>query len=247
MPHRRGTHAPQVQESDEFSADEVELSEAARAKPNLSSWLSHAALGVTAVVAVASLTAPAAQAAELSVRDHNFEVVETLVYDKGDKAPCGDSVDLLKEYAQTDFGAPIVAEIARDAQQAVADGLLTPDGDVTEEGMFEGYQPFRISCGTGAQGGPNGIVLPAKFAKRFRYSGQEIHPLAIVHHEMGHTKYGMPAQPSDIVTDEHGSRYSVEHELEIVKRFENPVREEYGYKPRTSYTNHLGETATIKP
>lgn len=177
------------------------------------------------------------------MQQQNFEVVQRLAYDKGEQAPCGESIDLLKEYSETEFGAPIFQEIARDAEQAVELGYLTADGVLTDEGMFEDYRPFRISCGASAQGGPNGISLPASYPEHFRVSGQKIHPLAIVHHEMGHTKYGTPAQPEDIVTDEHGSRYSVEHEFEIVKKYENPVREAYGYSPRTSYTNALGETA----
>lgn len=186
-----------------------------------------------------------AQADNLNHRRENFEVMERLVYNQDELAPCGESVDLLREYAHSDFGAPVVAEIVEDAKQAVEDGMLTSTGELTVDGEFEGYQAFRISCGEVAQGGPNGIFLPASFPEHFKYSGQEVHPLAIVHHEMGHTKYGTPAQASDIVTDEHGSRYSVEHELEIVRQFENPVRELHGYAPRTSYTNHLGETAKL--
>lgn len=225
--------------------DLVTISEAAKELPKKRSWMKSAGLAMASLAALSAISSPAAQASEIPSSQQNFQVVETLVYGKGEQAPCGDSIDLLQEYSQTEFGAPIIAEIAQDALQAVEDGFLTPDGEVTIDGQFEGFEPFRISCGAGAQGGPNGITLPARYPEHFRHSGQDIHPLAIVHHEIGHTKYGMPAQSSDIVTDQHGSRYHVEHELEIVKRFENPVREEYGYAPRTSYTNHLGETATL--
>lgn len=202
-------------------------------------------LGLGLGATLAAVGPLGAQAVEVTVESPHFEMFQRLAFEKGDRAPCGESVDLLKEYANSDFGRPIVDRIIEDAQVAVSHGYLTDDGVLTDEGVFEGYQPFRISCSSTAEGGFSGIGLPSTFPKTFRYSGEEIHPLAVVHHEMGHTKYGTPAQVSDIVTDEHGSRYHVQHELEIVKKYENPVRESHGYSPRTSYTNHLGETAKL--
>ncbi|MCA9780333.1 MAG: hypothetical protein KC800_26590, partial [Candidatus Eremiobacteraeota bacterium] len=225
--------------------DRVEIPSRAASRNRESSLLQKIGLGAAAVLALTGTMSQAAQAGEAALRSQNFEVVERLVYAKGEEAPCGESIDLLKEYSQTDFGAAMFSRVASDALEAVEDGMLTNDGEVTIDGQFEGYQPFRISCGQSGQGGPNGIVLPASYPEIFRHSGQTIHPLAIIHHEMGHTRYGLPAGPADIVTDEHGSRYHVEHEMEIVRRFENPVREQYGYAPRTSYTNHLGESAML--
>lgn len=141
--------------------DRVEIPSRAASRNRESSLLQKIGLGAAAVLALTGTMSQAAQAGEAALRSQNFEVVERLVYAKGEEAPCGESIDLLKEYSQTDFGAAIFSQVASDALEAVENGMLTNDGEVTIDGQFEGYQPFRISCGLSGQGGPNGIVLPA--------------------------------------------------------------------------------------
>ena len=163
---------------------------------------------------------------------------------RGEEAPRGQALKVIQEYLGSDFGQEMASTVVADFDRALAQGHLSADGEVTLEGQLAGYEPFRIVHGErGAQASLNRIWLPQSFPSHFAGSGQAILPVAILHHEFGHTKYGTPAGSADVVTDEHGSRLSVDHELEIVNRYENPVRLRYGYEPRHSYHNHLGEKA----
>ncbi|MBT9583870.1 hypothetical protein IV102_11030 [bacterium] len=163
---------------------------------------------------------------------------------RGEEAPRGQALKVIQEYLGSDFGQEMASKVVADFDRSLAQGHLSADGEVTLEGQLAGYEPFRIVHGErGAQASLNRIWMPQNFPSHFAASGQAILPVAILHHEFGHTKYGTPAGPTDVVTDEHGSRLSVDHELEIVNRYENPVRLRYGYEPRHSYHNHLGEKA----
>ena len=54
---------------------------------------------------------------------------------------------------------------------------------------------------------------------RFATSGQWVYPVAVLHHEMGHTMFGEAA----------------DDELEAMDEYENPVRLMYGYRARERY------------
>jgi hypothetical protein len=192
---------------------------------------------------VVQVPAPSNQAqSELSTRFFD------LALGRGPQRPRGQALEVLKEYANTDFGQEMLKKVVNDFDVAIEKGWLDAKGDLTEEGEFAGFTPFRILHSDGsAQASLRTIELPERFASHFFGSGLRVFPLAIVHHEFGHTQFGQPPRPEDILTDQNGSRLRVEHEMEIVEKFENPVRLRYGYEARTSYRNHLGECAGSCP
>lgn len=196
----------------------------------------------------AALPAAAAQATvqlkPASPADRDAQRFFQVALGRGDQTPRGKALEVLREYVRTDFGKEMIGKVLADFDRAAAQGWVTPAGELTESGEFAGFVPFRIvHDDRTASAGLREVRLPERFGTHFSGSGLRIFPLAIVHHEFGHTQFGRPPRSEDVVTDEYGSRLSVNHELDIVKAFENPVRERYGYAPRTSYENHLGERA----
>jgi hypothetical protein len=186
----------------------------------------------------------AQQQVQVSPKARTAERFLKLALARGPQAPRGQALEVLQQYANSDFAQEMIQKVLADYDQAMAQGWVSAEGELTEEGEFAGFTPFRIAHSPDtAQASLREIRLPAHFSSHFSGSGQAIFPLAIVHHEFGHTQFGQPPRPQDVVTDQHGSRLHVEHEMEIVRRFENPVRERYGYAPRDSYHNHLGEIA----
>ena len=181
-----------------------------------------------------------------SAQDSSASRFLQLALGRGEERPRGQALEVIHEYARTDFGQEMVARVLADFDHALAQGWLDASGNLTEEGEFAGYTPFRVvhSQAT-AQAGLRRIELPEKFAEHFFGSGLRVFPLAILHHEFGHTQFGQPPRPQDVVSDSHGSRLRVEHEMEIVERFENPVRVRSGYGARLNYHNHLGECAGL--
>ena len=170
-----------------------------------------------------------------------------LALGRGDEAPRGQALEVIRDYVQTDFGQEMVKKVLTDYDQAQLQGLVDSQGNLTDEGEFAGFTPFRIRHSeNSAQASLREILLPAKFASHFSGSGLRVFPLAILHHEFGHTQFGQPPRAEEIVTDHHGSRLHVDHEMEIVEKFENPVRQRYGYAPRESYHNSLGEVSSRK-
>ena len=84
------------------------------------------------------------------------------------------------------------------------------------------------------------IQLPADYPRSVIYeeSKQAIHPLATLHHEFEHTRFGTSS------VHEAGS---IEDEVIAVRAMENPVRALYQMEPRYTYVTTDGDkkTATI--
>lgn len=219
--------------------------EAAAPSDSGTSWRAVLALGALALSTGAGIATAQVQAQPQEATAQRFLQV---ALGRGEQAPRGQALEVLQEYVRTDFGQEMIGRVLADFDQALARGWVTPQGELTEEGEFAGYLPFRVvhSPDTAAAS-LREVRLPERFATHFKGSGQRVFPLAIVHHEFGHTQFGQPAKPHEIVTDQHGSRLHVEHEMEIVEKFENPVRLRYGYEARESYHNHLGERAERRP
>ncbi len=180
-------------------------------------------------------------------REQRSQKFLKVALETGEDAPRGQALDVIREYVNTDFGAEMVDKVLDDHDKAEKMGLVDGQGRLTEEGEFAGFTPFKIAHSKGsASASLREIRLPEKFSSHFAGSKQAVLPIAILHHEFGHTQFGQPAGPDDIVTDAHGSRLKVDHEMDIVRRFENPVRQRYGHAPRESYHNHLGEVSKGK-
>ena len=205
------------------------------------SWRSVLVLGALVLTAGVGVANAQVQQQPQEARAQRFLQVAV---GRGEEAPRGQGRQVLEEYVKTDFGQEMIGRVLADFDRALEQGWVTPQGELTEEGEFAGFIPFRVvhSPDTAAAS-LREVRLPERFASHFRGGGQRILPLAIVHHEFGHTQFGQPAKPHEIVTDEHGTRLHVDHEMDIVERFENPVRLRYGFEPRESYHNHLGERA----
>jgi hypothetical protein len=123
----------------------------------------------------------------------------------GEDAPRGQALEVIREYVNTDFGAEMVDKVLDDHHQAEKLGLVDDQGRLTEEGEFAGFTPFKIAHSNGsASASLREIRLPEKFSSHFAGSKQAVLPIAILHHEFGHTQFGQPAGSDDIVTDAHG-------------------------------------------
>ena len=73
------------------------------------------------------------------------------------------------------------------------------------------------------------------FGRRGVLGGERIFYLSIIHHEIGHSRYGEGLNATSTVGIPPASGGGNMNELLMVDRYENPVRLMYGYAPRTSY------------
>jgi len=140
----------------------------------------------------------------------------------------------------------VVERINAEVDEAVAAGLLHPDGRYSLKGAscyygvqvegadcpdykrWKGYRRFVIRHAVDtAEGGLWFVGLPDEFTRAFPYSGQWVVPVAIVAHEIGHTRYGSPM--------EAGREVGLAAELEVTDEYENPMRLMYGYPARERY------------
>ncbi len=106
--------------------------------------------------------------------------------------------------------------------------LIQEDIESPFEAYLFGHSPFIIEeySSYGAVAQPAHVRIGA-FRTHFPVGGQEVDPIAIIHHEFCHTKYG-----------NFDPAYDTNHwrnELYIVRNCENPLREANGYEPRRSY------------
>lgn len=117
---------------------------------------------------------------------------------------------LFEAYAQTDYGALMIQKVLTEA----------------------GHKPFVVKAiaGVAPKAWDDLMVFPPDFPKpgaRFAFGGQEVDPLAILHHEFEHTRFGKHPQSSEQILAE---------EAFTVAEVENPVRILNGFEPRYTYT-----------
>ena len=118
-----------------------------------------------------------------------------------------------KKFALTEYGSAVVNKMLK------------------EKNKYKGFKIYRGSLGStakGASAGLDGVVFPHKFPKYefFPVGGQKVDPMAIIFHELGHTKVFN-------VKKEKG----IYHERDVVIQYENPVRKKNGYEMRYVYFN----------
>jgi len=158
-------------------------------------------------------------------RKNNFIIFERERFNKAD--PWGSQLDgifkkgikaykYLKSYSETDYGSLMVARV-NDSKDEFTIYAIT-EGD-------EKYQ---------AMGTKTWIRLPVNFPLLTRYplSGQLIDPLAVIHHEFEHTRFGRSDYPIG----------SLREEVAAVRDYENPVRIINGFEPRYTYYQRDTET-----
>ncbi len=116
----------------------------------------------------------------------------------------------------------------------VLSGEISFDGQLQQDFIF-----FEINehGGPGAFAQPGFISISAVgIGGRWSVTRQKVDPLAIISHELGHTRYG------DSSTGGH-----LLGERQTVINFENPVRKLNGYAPRRGYYSHsLNQTIEIE-
>lgn len=125
--------------------------------------------------------------------------------------------DIWEKYAHTDYGALMIQKVLDEA----------------------GDSPFAVKVidDVPPQAWDNFISFPSSFPPQdahFRWGGQAIDPLAVMHHEFEHTRFGRFANDAEQIMDD---------EFHAVKDSENPVRVLNGFEPRYTYTqtNPFGE------
>jgi len=106
------------------------------------------------------------------------------------------------------------------------------------------YDSFLVGQGSTQEtrAGDRVILIGAGFPfksdkKRFETSRQLILPVAILYHELGHTR---------LFQEQSEGTHDLPHEAAIVKILENPIRMAAGYEPRYTYTNRLQEGSDDK-
>lgn len=194
--------------------------------------------------------APSEDAArEAARRAAAFAAIRKVCVERGGAVHVSDgTLDLLGRFFQLDAGAWFarrilaeVTEFTRAGHLALREGACDAGGrhplhevltgDLTFEGYFrEGPPLFEIQEheGYGGFAQPGFVSLGAAgFPATFSGSGQRIDPLAIVAHELGHTRYG-----------DRTSGGTLEGERRTVAGFENPVRILDGFPPRRTYYSH---------
>ena len=162
---------------------------------------------------------------------------------------------LLERFALSDSGAVWLREIADDTlrlfnqgyleydvtmwKRAVKRGRLPPlsqllSGRLSEKALFAGdVSVFKFSgfAGPGAMAHPGAIGLgDAGLKCQFPASNELVDPMAIISHELGHTRYGDPASGGTLLG-----------EARTVELYENPVRVRNGFEPRALYFERIGQ------
>lgn len=117
---------------------------------------------------------------------------------------------LFAAYAQSDYGALMIQKVLAEA----------------------GEKPFQVKAvdGVSPKAWDDIMVFPPDFPKpgaRFAFGGQAVDPLAILHHEFEHTRFGKNPQSLENILAE---------EAFTVAQVENPVRVLNGFEPRYTYT-----------
>ncbi|MDH5408247.1 MAG: hypothetical protein OEZ33_10070 [Gammaproteobacteria bacterium] len=120
----------------------------------------------------------------------------------------------LKLYAESDFGAMLVQKILLDNKKPM-----------------RGKRFFIGQDNNGsASGSMDRILFPKDFPSREKFFTRDvIYPMAIIHHEMGHTKF------FSHVNKKLKGEMDVCHERLVVINNENPVKMFYGHEPRYTY------------
>lgn len=179
---------------------------------------------------------------------------------KGEAHPLGlplaaPQLALLERFAQSDAGAVWLRNIADDTlrlfnqgnleydvkmwKRAVKQGRLPPlsqllSGRLSEKALFAGnVSVFKFSgfAGPGAMAHPGAIGLgDAGLKCHFPASNELVDPMAIISHELGHTRYGDPASGGTLLG-----------EARTVELYENPVRVRNGFEPRALYFERTGQ------
>lgn len=129
----------------------------------------------------------------------------------------------LKKYALTEYGAVMIARILEDNKK----------NNTSETRFYIGIQDNDQ-----ARAGQNFILLPSDFPRLSTFPGttQLVDPLAVIHHEFGHTKFDTRNSKPHMV--------SLQHERDAVIFHENPVRAINGMEPRYTYFKE-GKTINI--
>lgn len=173
---------------------------------------------------------------------------------KGEAHPLGlplaaPQLELLERFALSDAGAVWLRAITDDTLRLFNRGYLEYDTAAWKRGIQQGRLPplselltgrltetaqfaddadiFKFSgyAGPGAMAHPGAVGLgDGGLRDRFPASNERVDPMAILSHELGHTRYGDPA-----------SAGSLRGEANTVARYENPVRIRNGYPPRALY------------
>ena len=188
----------------------------------------------------------------LNQREERYQLFVKLNIDK-DKSQVNGStpvvisdyqLHLLREYAMTDYGSEMILKVIKDDIAAInkgffdftnednkcekrtladnLDGKLSFDGATSDE-----YTAFKVnsSAGYGASAQLALVSLGHKgFKRHLPVGGPKVDPLAILHHEFCHTKFGIPHDASQL-----------EGEAKVVRECENPVRVKNGYTKRRLY------------
>lgn len=127
---------------------------------------------------------------------------------------------MLQEYALTPYGAIMIKRVLKDNEKLTVKRFSV-----------------RLDNNKTANANTYFISFPSNFPLKDYYPGSEkIDPLAVIHHEFGHTRFFTSQKVTAVV--------SIQDERKAVIYNSNPVRMLNKYEPR--YTNYNGaETINI--
>ena len=170
---------------------------------------------------------------------------EMLMSAAGDKVLTQRDLDIIKKYAQTPYGHENIMKVLEfnsdwtskgnykykdDYKENCKDVASVFTGEPSEELEFSDDSPkrfliFGVADSKGAWAEPASIKIGEHgFNNIFPTGGQKVDPLAIIHHEFCHTKFGITHNTTDL-----------KGEAQVVRECENPVRETNGHDKRMTY------------
>lgn len=153
--------------------------------------------------------------------DDDYNIINNLAVNLPPISPDSEAYELLKEYALTDYGALTLKKILEDSNDAIKKKYIQENGTITslgkealQAGLWQGHFIFGATD-LAISAGSNSLRLPSTFRESFFPVGSEpVDSLALLHHEMGHTRFGLNNKNED----------HLQIERITVQRYENPVR-----------------------
>jgi len=146
------------------------------------------------------------------------------------------SYGLIKQYALTEYGAISIKMALDDNPSRLLYDDFVSEADFKNKDEYNQKYRFQVRhTNDSPQAGYNHMSFPLSFPNGKPFSGGELKdPLAIIHHEFGHTRFYSGQSKAVKVT--------LKHERKSIIENSNPVRILNGFEPRYTYTHTNGKS-----
>ena len=150
------------------------------------------------------------------------------------------------QYAMSDRGSAMLAGIHQAFDAHILTGEVVRDSKAEyrfhfsyekEEKQNSHFFGVKTMSGLGATAGPRNIELGERFGRVIPISGQYVMGPEIIHHEFGHTDYGLGVTGRSIGEKNRELGFG---EVRVVRDFEGPFRADFGWPQRGNYCYNFG-------